>query len=255
MSPRLELNLYGQSAAPPAAPRWRPPWVEAFEQWAAPAVAPEREEEQERSFVPVGVLLGVALLVQYAQLAIGPVHDFLVEGNPLQRPAWMGFTIVKQWGLFVLMLLVLRAREDSLAGIGFPRLDARRIILALAAVGFFIGAALVRTAGPNADPWMVPTEPAERLLLVALAVTTAIVEETFFRGFAVVWTYRWSRFLLLAVLFPAVIFASGHAYLSWLNVVFAFGAAVGFSLLFMWRRDLYWPMLIHFVINVLDLLR
>jgi len=251
----MELKLYGRPAAPPAEPRWRPPWVEAFEQWAAPAVAPEREEEQERSFVPVGVLLGVALLVQYAQLGIGPVRDFLIDGNPLERPAWMGFTIVKQWGLFVLMLLVLRTREDSLNGIGFPRLDVRRIVIALAAVGFFVGAALVRTAGPNADPWLVPTEPAERLLLVGLAVTTAIVEETFFRGFAVVWTYRWSRFLLLAVLFPAVIFASGHAYLSWLNVLFAFAAAVGFSLLFMWRRDLYWPMVIHFVVNVLDLLR
>jgi membrane protease YdiL (CAAX protease family) len=255
MSPRTELNLYGKPAMPPEGPRWRPQWLEEFEAWAAPPVAPEREEEQERSFVPVGVLLGIAIVVQYAQLGIGPVREFLLDGNPLERPAWMGFTMAKQWILFVLVLLVLRMREEGLTSIGFPRFDARRIMLVLAAVGFFVGVALVRTAGPTADPWLVPSEPAERVLLVALAVTTAIVEETFFRGFAVVWTFRWSRFALLAVLFPAVIFASGHAYLSWVNVVFAFAAAVGFSLLFMWRRDLYWPMIIHFVINVLDLLR
>jgi hypothetical protein len=119
MSPRTELNLYGKPAMPPERPRWRPQWLEEFEAWAAPPVAPEREEEQERSFVPVGVLLGIAIVVQYAQLGIGPVREFLLDGNPLERPAWMGFTMAKQWILFVLVLLVLRMREEGLTSIGF----------------------------------------------------------------------------------------------------------------------------------------
>lgn len=258
----MELRIYGKPGVPPREHGWEPRWlywwreqVSAFDQWAAPAVEPEREEEQERSFVPVGVLLAVALAGQYLQLLIPPIRAYLLNGQVLERPAWVGFTLAKQWALFALMLLALRVKDESLGRIGFPSFNARRIMVALGAVGFFLGVALVHRSGAPAGSWMVPVEPLERVLFVALALTAAIVEETFFRGFAVVWTYRWSRHLPLAVLFPAAIFAAGHAYLSWLNVGFAFLVAMLFSLAFVWRRDLYWLMLIHFLVDVVDLLR
>ena len=71
---------------------------------------------------------------------------------------------------------------------------------------------------------------------------------------AIVWTYRWSGSLPFAVLFPALVFSAGHAYLGWLNLLFAFVVSLGFSVFFLWRRDLYWLMVVHFVIDVLDLL-
>src|SRR3989304_1758794 len=93
----------------------------------------------------------------------------------------------------------LPTREQPLASIGFPRLDARRLALAIALVGFFLGAALVHRSEylvtEGAQHWMVPRWPEERLLWVLLAFSAAVVEETFFRGFALVWTYRWSRHL------------------------------------------------------------
>jgi membrane protease YdiL (CAAX protease family) len=232
----MELIIYDRPFAPrDDEPKWRPRWLAEFERWAAPTVAPEREEEQERSFVAVGILLALALAMQYLQLGIPAV-----------------------WGLFVLLLLALRVKEDRLAAIGFPALDARRIALALGLVGFFLGAALVRApadvAAGSTGHWLLPIWPGERVLFVLLGLTAAIVEETFFRGFAIVWIYRWSRHLPLAVLFPAAVFAAGHAYLSWLNVGFAFLAAVGFSVLFLWRRELYWPMVIHFLVDVWTLL-
>jgi membrane protease YdiL (CAAX protease family) len=258
----MDLKIYGEPGVPPTEQRWEPRWlrwwreqVSAFDRWAAPPVEPEREEEQERSFVPVGVLLAVALAAQYLQLLFPPIRDYLLNGQVLERPAWIAFTLAKQWALFALMLLALRVREERLGRIGFPALDARRIMVALGAVGFFLGVALVHRAGVPADSWLVPVQPVERVLFVVLALTAAVVEETFFRGFAVVWTYRWSRHLPLAVLFPAAIFAAGHAYLSWLNVGFAFLVAVAFSLALVWRRDLYWLMVIHFLLDVVDLLR
>lgn len=262
----MELRLYERPGPGPVerrgALRWLRWWlrrVEAFESWAAPEVAAEQEPEQERTLVPVAVLFGLALLAQLAQFSIPDVRAFLRDHDVLYRPSWLGFTIVKQWVLFVMMLVALRMKDEPLAAIGFPRLDARRLALGLGLVGFFLGVALLhRPAFPEsaaARYWMTPYWPGERVLEVALALTAALVEETFFRGFAVTWTYRWSRHLPLAVVFPAVVFASGHAYLGWLNLAFAFLVALAFSGLFVWSRNLYWPMVIHFLLDVLELLR
>ncbi len=259
----MELRLYDRAGPPLIEPRrWLrlPGWwvrvLEEFERWAAPAGEPDADEEP--SFAPVALLLGLALAAQYAQLRIPALRAFLEHGNILYRTSWMGFTILKQAALFVLALAALRIREQPLASIGFPRLDARRLALAIALVGFFLGAALVHRseylATEGAQHWMVPLWTGERLLWVLLAFTAAVVEETFFRGFALVWTYRWSRHLPLAVLLPAAVFAAGHGYLGWLNVAFAFAVALVFSLFFLWRRDLYWLMVLHFLIDARILL-
>lgn len=265
LTPAMELRLYDRPGPRPAEPHpWlQPPgwWrrvVEGFESWAAPEAEPELKEEQERSLTPVAVLLGLALLGQAAQYWVPAVHAYLEERDVLYRAAWAGFTIFKQLALFALMLGALRIKEDSLGSLGFPRLDARRLTLALGLVGFFLGAALLHRPGfPETDVlryWDVPYWAGERLLWVGLGLTAAVVEETFFRGFAIVWLYRWSGHLPLAVIFPAVIFASGHIYLGWTNVAFALAAALVFSLVFLWRRDLYWVMVVHFIVDALLLL-
>ena len=259
----MELRLYDRAGPPLIEPRrWLrlPGWwvrvLEEFEGWAAPA--PEPEADEEPSFAPVALLLGLALAAQYAQLWIPPVRAFLEERDILYRASWAGFTVLKHAALLVLVLVALRIREQPLASIGFPRLDARRLALAIALVGFFLGAALVHRSEylvtEGAQHWMVPLWPEERLLWVLLAFSAAVVEETFFRGFALVWTYRWSRHLPLAVLLPAAVFAAGHGYLGWANVVLAFAASLVFSLVFLWRRDLYWLMVLHFLIDALILL-
>src|SRR3972149_3339798 len=198
----MELRLYDRAGPPlieprrwPRLPGW---WVRGlgeFDRWAAPALEPEADEEP--SFAPVALLLGLALAAQYAQLWIPPVRAFLEERDILYRASWAGFTVLKHAALLVLVLAALRIREQPLASIGFPRLDARRLGLGLVLVGVFLGAALVHRseylATEGAEHWMVPLWPEERLLWVLLAFSAAVVEETFFRGFALVWAYRWGR--------------------------------------------------------------
>lgn len=254
--PIMEMIVYGHPVGPgEQKPRWRPRWLAEFDRWAAPEAGPEHEAE--RSFFPVGALLGLALLGQYAQLWIPSVHAYLVQHDILERANWAVYMLFKGAALFVLVLLALAIREERLESIGFPRLDARRLALALGLVGLALGAALLRDPNQvlqqSGIHYLIPIWPGERVLWVALAISAAVMEETFFRGFAIVWTYRWSGQLLLSVLFPAIVFAAGHAYLGWLNVGFALGAALFFSGLFLWKRDLYWPMVIHFVVNVLVL--
>lgn len=250
--------------------RWLPPvvfdgWqavavrVEEFRRWAAPEISPDEvvEREPERSFVPVMVLFGLALAVQYFQFSIPVVSDFLRYHDIRGRAAWMGFLVLKQWTLFVLMLLALAFKENSLDGIGFPKIDSRRLAIVLGLVGAAVGAALLNlpemTLLEEQINYLLPNTPGERMLSVLVALTAAVVEESFFRCFAIVWIYRWSGHLGLAVVFPAIVFAAGHAYLSWENVLFAFAAALVFSALFLWKRDLYWPMVIHFAVNNLNL--
>ncbi|MDA2913227.1 CPBP family intramembrane metalloprotease [Acidobacteriia bacterium AH_259_A11_L15] len=252
----MELRIYEKAPGREAVGRrarrwraWRPGWLGEFERWAGPAAEPERAAEQERSLVPVAVLLGLALLGQVAQYGIPEVRAYLEQGNVDYRASWIGFTLLKQWALFLLMLVALRTKEERLESVGFPPMDFRRLTLGFLLVVFSLGAALLHR--PDAmDYWLVPYWPGERALWVVLAGTAAVVEESFFRGFAIVWLYRWSGHLPLAVVFPALIFAAGHGYLGWANVLVAFGLALGFSGLFLWRRDLYWPMVLHFLINV-----
>ncbi|MGH9861854.1 MAG: CPBP family intramembrane glutamic endopeptidase [Candidatus Acidiferrales bacterium] len=266
----MELKIYGEPAPPSGEPvrgwtrlrGWRPRWLEEFERWAAREPEPEEEAVSEGGldpgFVVVTCLLGLALVVQYAQFWIPPVRAFLVERDTLYRAAYAGFTIAKQAVLLVLMLLALAVREERLPSIGFPALNARRITLALGLVVFFLGAAVL--ANPQhvlqatGSHWLVPIYPGERVLWVLLGLMAAVMEETFFRGFAIVWTYRWSGHLPLAVLFPALVFAAGHSYLGALNLVVAFVVALVFSGIFLWRRDLYWLMVVHFLIDVWVLL-
>lgn len=258
----MELKLYGP-AAPQEPARWRPRWLrwceeqaEEFHRWAAREAAPE--EDADRSFLMVAGLLGLALAAQFAQLALPDVRAYLLEHDPLNRATWAGFTLAKQGALFVLVLLALAIREERLRDIGFPPMDSRRWPIAILLVGIFVVAALVRqpqqVAEATGSHWMVPVWTGERLLFVALGLGVAVMEETIFRGFAVVWTYRWSEHLPVAILFPALIFAAGHAFLGLANVFFAFFAAIIFSLLLVWQRDLFWPMVVHFLIDVWVLL-
>src|SRR3989304_1196219 len=260
----MELRLYDRAGPPLIEPRrWLrlPGWwvrvTEEFEGWAAPA--PEPEADEEPGFAPVALLLGLALLAQYAQLWIPPVRAFLEERDILYRASWAGFTVLKHAAFLVLVLAALRIREQPLASIGFPRLDARRLALGIVLVGFFLGAALVHRseylATEGAEHWMVPLWPEERLLWGLLAFSAAGGGETFFpAGSALVGPSRGSPPLPLAVLLPAAVFAAGHGYLGWANVVLAFAASLVFSLVFLWRRDLYWLMVLHFLIDALILL-
>src|SRR3989344_8880536 len=144
----MELRLYDRAGPPLIEPRrWLrlPGWwlegVEEFERWSAPAAEPEADEEP--SFAPVALLLGLALAAQYAQLWIPPVRAFLEERDILYRASWAGFTVLKHAAFLVLVLAALRIREQPLASIGFPRLDARRLALGIVLVGVFLCAALV----------------------------------------------------------------------------------------------------------------
>ncbi|MGH9804767.1 MAG: CPBP family intramembrane glutamic endopeptidase [Candidatus Acidiferrales bacterium] len=258
----MQLKIYGNAPAEPAA-RWRPRWliwwqeqVEEFHRWAAREARPE--EDVDRSFMMVAGLLGLALAAQFAQLALPAAAGYLLEHDVLERATWAGFTLAKQGALFVLVLLALAIRDERLRDIGFPQMDARRWPIAVLLVGIFAIAALVRhpqqVLEATGSHWMVPVWPAERLLFVGLGLGVAVMEETIFRGFAVVWTYRWSEHLPLAILFPALIFAAGHAFLGLINVFFAFFAAIVFSLVLIWQRDLFWPMVIHFLIDTWVLL-
>ncbi len=249
-------------------PLWRLAWdrfsrrMDLFRDWAAPPLDPELDpgDDRERGLVPVALLLAVALMAQYVQLSLPYVSDFLLPPHDLrQRLVWMGFFLLKQWALFALMLVALALRDERVGAIGFPKIDTARGIIA----GGLVMAALL--AAVFREPLLSPFEahlhfmtallPGERALSVLISGTAAVVEESLFRGFAIVLLYRWSGSLVLSVAFPALIFAAGHAYISWDNVLLALVAALVFSALFLWKRNLYWPMVAHFAINSIDLFR
>ena len=86
-------------------------------------------------------------------------------------------------------------------------------------------------------------------LIIVTCIRGGIVEELFYRGYAI------ERLTLIglnrfwATMIPVLIFSLGHWNAGWLNVVNAFLLGSVLSLFYVWRRDLVANMIGHFLIN------
>jgi membrane protease YdiL (CAAX protease family) len=165
-------------------------------------------------------------------------------------------TIVVQWGVFLLIYLTAYREQTGLTGLGFKRV--RRIDFAWAAA--FLLASNVVLAGlawllaqiglpmPGEISFLIPTDPAGRVVWVAVSATAGICEETAFRGYLMTRLRLVGRFSnwLVPTAISAIAFGSCHAYqgLPGFIVITVYG--VLFSLLYI-RTGSIWPGIIaHF---------
>jgi membrane protease YdiL (CAAX protease family) len=121
---------------------------------------------------------------------------------------------------------------------------------------FVVGAAaqLFSAAGLSA-----PAEPGpsffkiggqwELVLAVAMVVVVAISEETIFRGYLMLRLRTVTGSTAAAVLLSAVIFALGHGYEGPLGVATVGVMGLVFSLIYLWRKSLVAPIVLHFLQN------
>lgn len=165
-------------------------------------------------------------------------------------------TIVIQWCVFLLIYVSSYREQTGLAGLGFKRIRA----LDFAWAGAFLLAAIVIMTGltwflaqiglpmPGEISLLIPTDPAGRVVWVAVSATAAICEETAFRG------YLLTRLRLLGKLqswvvptvISAVVFGACHSYqgLPGFIVITVYGVML--SLLYI-RSGSIWPGIIaHF---------
>ena len=86
-------------------------------------------------------------------------------------------------------------------------------------------------------------------LAVLLVIVVAVVEETIFRGYLILRLQSATRSPWAAVLLSSSVFALGHGYEGTAGVLSIFCLGAVLALIYLWRKSLIAPMIIHFLID------
>lgn len=170
-------------------------------------------------------------------------------------------TILRDLGLLALVLLLLARSGEALAAIGWVRLRAGReawLGLALSipvVIGTQLVAALLRTAGlsgpPRTEPGVMPQDAlGDIVLALLLVIVVAIAEETIFRGYLILRFGEALRSRTWAVIGSSVAFAIGHGYEGSAAVVTIGLTGLVFAIVYLWRRSLVAPVVMHLVLDL-----
>jgi len=150
------------------------------------------------------------------------------NGEPFQHLGWTGRAVPKEIGWGVLLFLPVTYGANLLEG-------------ALHTAGF---------SEPSKLPSFLVANGNDNIALaVLLVIVVAIVEETVYRGYLILRLNAVARRPWIAVLFSAAIFALGHGYEGAAGVVSVYFLGVVLALVYLWRRSLIAPMIIHFMID------
>jgi CAAX protease family protein len=97
--------------------------------------------------------------------------------------------------------------------------------------------------------FLVATGHFRLVLAVILVGVVAIVEETIFRGYLILRLKTATGRPWVAVLMSSAVFSIGHGYEGIAGVISVFGLGVVFAVVYLWRKSLIAPMIIHFLID------
>lgn len=146
------------------------------------------------------------------------------NGERPQTIGWVRRSVGKEIALGVLLFVPMTAAATALA-------------LALQHLGL---------AGPQEEPTFLQPEGAVDLVLaVALVLVVAITEETIFRGYLLLRLGNVTGSATLAVVGSSILFALGHGYEGARGMVVVGFMGVTFALVYLWRRSLVAPVVMH----------
>lgn len=157
-------------------------------------------------------------------------------------------------GLWVLLLWMVAAKERlPLRSIGWGTSPLWKS-LAWGVAGFLLSA-LAGGVGFLLDAplhlhFTLPGDDTPLWFGTLIALVAGIVEETFFRGYAMERIKTLTGSTLLAWLLPLGVFASLHLYLGWAGVLNAFCMGLVMAALYWWRRDLLGNMISHALVDL-----
>jgi len=196
------------------------------------------------------LLIMPSLVLSFAGTAEGSVSFPLVAVG----------TILRDVGLLALVLLLLARAGQPILAIGWVRWRAgREVALGLVlSVAVLVLSPLLEAAlraaglsGPHATAQAIMPRSTigDLLLAFVLVAVVAVAEETIFRGYLIL---RFTRVLggrAWAVLLSSIAFAIGHGYEGGAAVVTVGLTGFAFALVYIWRRSLVAPVVMHFVLD------
>lgn len=172
-------------------------------------------------------------------------------------------TILNDLALSALVLFFVWSGGESLASIGWTtRRAGREAVLGvllylpmlglLALLGWLLHGLGIGTSGSRPD-FLEPRTPAELVLACVLVIVVACAEETIFRGYLLLRLRELTRSTTAAVVIASLLFASGHTYEGVGGVIAVGLMGVVFALVYVWRKSLVAPVVMHFVQDFLGL--
>jgi uncharacterized protein len=167
-------------------------------------------------------------------------------------------TMLRDLALVCLIFYFVRRNGEPLARIGWTfRNWSQEVTLGLFLfIPMFYGAALIETALSHVGfttpqkplPSLVPRRSAGELALaLILVIVVAFAEETMFRGYLILRLNATTRSLLAAVILSTAIFSFGHGYEGSAGVATVGFMGLAFALVYVWRRSLIAPIVMHFL--------
>ncbi|MFI5338876.1 MAG: CPBP family intramembrane glutamic endopeptidase [Candidatus Methylomirabilales bacterium] len=209
------------------------------------------------------------------QLAEVSVYLFLLVPSMVLsffvvRRGGLGFTfvasstILRDLGLMGLVLFFAWRNGEPLDRIGWTFTGSQReVALGLGLfLPFFFGVGLLgralEVAGLSAPSTPLPSFLAakgmtEFVVASVLAAVVALTEETIFRGYLILRFRSITRSSAAAVLLSSLIFSLGHGYEGSAGVVTVGVMGLVLALIYLWRRSLLAPMVMHFLQDFLGI--
>ncbi|WMJ74594.1 CPBP family intramembrane glutamic endopeptidase [Cytophagaceae bacterium ABcell3] len=193
----------------------------------------------------VGLLL--AYFPTYTPSALGNIDESLKPSGPTSVIYWNWIAVI------ALLVFILIIERKLLSSILLIKPNKKDILWAL----IFWAVAMTWNVVANTiapQPTNTGIETLSKLSLpwlFALVFTTAITEEILYRGYSIERIRELTGKLWLAVLFSFIIFLLPH--ISFFGYQWLFYQGIGTILiyiLYIWRRNLYACMLLHFLLNV-----
>jgi hypothetical protein len=155
-------------------------------------------------------------------------------------------TIIIEWLVFLLVLLVLKRGKENLSTVGFSRLTLANLGIGL---GFLLTANIIlfglayflqffHLTVPKEIAFILPRTKTERLFWVILSITAGICEEIGFRGYVLTKLNLFLNNWYLTVAISSISFGLGHFYQGIGGIILTGIYGFLFCLLFIWRKSL-----------------
>jgi len=221
-------------------------------------LATELEPTRRRKWLVT--LIGLTLALGVASLPIGDWdHEFAGIGHLVGNEAI--------WWIYVaaILLYTRKIERRPLSSIGFRMPGIGNIALAVCA-GLLITAVLgamyfVVLPALHLNDSMASTTNANALMATPFwwrfisTVRAAVAEEVLFRGYAMERIEELSGSRTVAVVVSCAIFTAAHvSSWGWSHELFVAVGGLAFSLLYLWRRNLWVNIIAHFIVDAVSVL-
>jgi membrane protease YdiL (CAAX protease family) len=168
------------------------------------------------------------------------------------------FVMLRDLALISLIIFFIHSNREHVRSIGWTFKNARREIVLgiLLFIVFFFGAAFLEmfleAAGLStpripAPSFVTPRGILQSMLALVMVVVVALSEETIFRGYLILRFRAVTGSAVWAILLSAFVFSLGHGYEGSAGVVTVGFMGVFLGVIYVWRRSLIAPIVIHFL--------